>query len=215
MAGRSERHLGLAWLVVWACAVLMLSLYWEALYDSRGWSIANGGVGAATELIPMVLAACGLFLVGAAPQFQRPFLSASPRFESWRLFAWILLAAAAIGLLYVLVWYVSPPAEVRLDFRGNPAPTEGLELVTTGYWYPIALGALVLASSTTLAPGWIGRFSNALVEVLRGLAAPAGASGQRTRPPRFKRCPDCAERVQAAAKVCKHCGHRFEQNAAP
>jgi hypothetical protein len=27
---------------------------------------------------------------------------------------------------------------------------------------------------------------------------------------RQKHCPDCAERVQAAAKVCKHCGYRFD-----
>jgi hypothetical protein len=25
-----------------------------------------------------------------------------------------------------------------------------------------------------------------------------------------KTCPDCAEPVQEAANVCKHCGHRFE-----
>uniref|UniRef100_UPI0038CF2E0C zinc ribbon domain-containing protein n=1 Tax=Acetobacter senegalensis TaxID=446692 RepID=UPI0038CF2E0C len=25
-----------------------------------------------------------------------------------------------------------------------------------------------------------------------------------------KRCPDCAEIVQYQAKVCKHCGYRFE-----
>lgn len=24
-----------------------------------------------------------------------------------------------------------------------------------------------------------------------------------------KACPDCAEQVQTAAKVCRHCGHRF------
>jgi uncharacterized protein UPF0547 len=28
--------------------------------------------------------------------------------------------------------------------------------------------------------------------------------------PRMKRCPDCAEKVQAAAKVCRFCGYRFE-----
>jgi hypothetical protein len=27
---------------------------------------------------------------------------------------------------------------------------------------------------------------------------------------RHKVCPDCAETVKAEAKVCRHCGHKFE-----
>lgn len=30
-----------------------------------------------------------------------------------------------------------------------------------------------------------------------------------------KACPDCAERVPEAAKVCSHCGYRFEAAEAP
>ena len=36
-------------------------------------------------------------------------------------------------------------------------------------------------------------------------ASPPPEAGQRT-----KTCPDCAETVLAAARVCKHCGYRFE-----
>lgn len=55
-------------------------------------------------------------------------------------------------------------------------------------------------------------------------ATPASVSGSLagasmpTGQPRAtgKRCPDCAEGVQAAARVCKHCGYRFssEQESA-
>jgi predicted amidophosphoribosyltransferase len=30
-------------------------------------------------------------------------------------------------------------------------------------------------------------------------------------PPNTMKCPDCAERVKGEAKVCKHCGHKFEK----
>jgi hypothetical protein len=31
----------------------------------------------------------------------------------------------------------------------------------------------------------------------------------------LKRCPDCAETIQAAARVCKHCGRRFDDAPPP
>jgi Flp pilus assembly protein TadB len=30
-----------------------------------------------------------------------------------------------------------------------------------------------------------------------------------------KACPDCAEQVQANAKLCRHCGHDFDAPEAP
>lgn len=38
-------------------------------------------------------------------------------------------------------------------------------------------------------------------------APPPVASDQQTR--RVKVCPDCAEEVQADARLCKHCRHEF------
>lgn len=48
------------------------------------------------------------------------------------------------------------------------------------------------------------------------LKARAGASpperfGQPEAPPDTKTCPECAETVKAAAKLCRFCGHRFDQ----
>jgi hypothetical protein len=31
----------------------------------------------------------------------------------------------------------------------------------------------------------------------------------------YKRCPDCAEQVLAAARKCRYCGYRFDRAAAP
>ena len=47
------------------------------------------------------------------------------------------------------------------------------------------------------------------------LAAPRKTDRQnrQRKPPRAssatKKCPDCAETILAAARVCKHCGYRF------
>jgi predicted amidophosphoribosyltransferase len=50
---------------------------------------------------------------------------------------------------------------------------------------------------------------------LSGAAKDAAAFKQRLMGEGGKKCPDCAENVQADAKVCRFCGHHFEVVEAP
>jgi uncharacterized protein UPF0547 len=59
----------------------------------------------------------------------------------------------------------------------------------------------------------LARYCAAAVEDLRsgersGSLLDKIRTGGREEP--TKRCPDCAEKVKAAARVCRFCGHRFE-----
>jgi type VI protein secretion system component VasK len=58
--------------------------------------------------------------------------------------------------------------------------------------------------------GWIGVIVVALQSnrTLAAAAAPMALSAS-------KQCPECAEQVQVAANVCKHCGFRFEGASQP
>lgn len=47
--------------------------------------------------------------------------------------------------------------------------------------------------------------------ILTAIDRSGSGSAKPTGP--TKLCPDCAEPVQSAAKVCKHCGYRFEDTA--
>jgi hypothetical protein len=65
--------------------------------------------------------------------------------------------------------------------------------------------------------GWLGVLIVALqsrsqppVIVSASYAAPAQALPAPAAGP-TKQCPQCAEDVQAAARVCRFCGHRFEE----
>jgi len=56
---------------------------------------------------------------------------------------------------------------------------------------------------------YVGGLGAALIVVAGAMVAFSKPLG--TQPVEgIKQCPDCAETVQAAARVCKHCGYRFE-----
>jgi hypothetical protein len=52
-----------------------------------------------------------------------------------------------------------------------------------------------------------------VIVVLPLIAVGLRGSGLGRRVRGSKLCPDCAEEVKGAAKVCKHCGYRFEAKA--
>jgi hypothetical protein len=68
---------------------------------------------------------------------------------------------------------------------------------------PLGVGFQIaaVASAVALAGGVVIRKSPRIKEA----TAPTTTVAEPT-----KRCPDCAETVLAAARVCKHCHHRFE-----
>ncbi len=71
------------------------------------------------------------------------------------------------------------------------------------FWLILAIVVGVIAGSRNRSGfGW---FFLALIisPLIAGILVLAlGSSG--------KACPQCAEKVQPAAKVCKHCGHQFQ-----
>lgn len=92
----------------------------------------------------------------------------------------------------------------------------------------LASGLLLIIGATVLAEGCRssileGSECSALAESLYeddGLLAGAQVVGvlllvagvyDYTWGIRARRCPDCAETVAIEAKVCKHCGYRFEE----
>jgi hypothetical protein len=63
----------------------------------------------------------------------------------------------------------------------------------------------------TTEPGIVANPGIAIYVVWAGVAAAFIGSVMllRSRQPKTKKCPDCAETVLADANVCKHCGYRF------
>lgn len=101
-------------------------------------------------------------------------------------------AVAYFGLCAALVLYhvISPPA-----FSPATDPSTG-EVIVFPTTRSIGVFIALAGSLAMLAGAWM---------ITRWTAAP----------PAKKRCPQCAETVQPDARVCKHCGHRFDAPPAP
>jgi hypothetical protein len=61
--------------------------------------------------------------------------------------------------------------------------------------------------------GWLGVLIVALLSDRQPYDTGSPAASQVAQKT-MKRCPECAEEVQPDARVCRYCGHRFEEAAA-
>lgn len=107
----------------------------------------------------------------------------------------ILIIVGALGALALLCVLAG-------RIVGRYAESKGLHYRTWFWWgvfLPIPAFSLVM-----LAPSEEQRHRRAAARAVRR---------DQPRAPRHKRCPDCAETVQYEAKVCKHCGFRFDETA--
>ena len=105
--------------------------------------------------------------------------------------------AAAIVVVLVIVGVLVIWPVVVCFMKGKP----GMAILGLLVFTPIAwIGALRLAKPTS---SWAKkRYGPAQMEEAERRFGDAG----NTKP-----CPECAERVQADAKVCRFCGYRFDK----
>ncbi|HEX5508883.1 MAG TPA: superinfection immunity protein [Pseudolabrys sp.] len=59
--------------------------------------------------------------------------------------------------------------------------------------------------------GWVAALIWALSNPQVVSTKPVGDSTRYTKAEYEKTCPECAETVKGAAKVCRFCGHKFEE----
>ncbi|WP_457812116.1 zinc ribbon domain-containing protein [Sinorhizobium meliloti] len=84
--------------------------------------------------------------------------------------------------------------------------------------------AIIAASKGRSGAGWLlvglllGIFGVILIACLPALVKEVPRTPQQyaaiQEPRREKNCPDCGETVLDVAKVCKHCGYRFDHTQA-
>lgn len=122
---------------------------------------------------------------GIAIDAYRQFSNGRP---TWTVVA---LGVIALGVAILIGEDKSLRTLYPLNSAGEPNTSEAGTLV------PLALGVYVAGAGAcaSIVGGWLMRQSSA---------------GEATSAPQtLKRCPDCAELIQGAANVCKHCGRRF------
>jgi len=106
-------------------------------------------------------------------------------------------SAAAVFLVAVIATGVA-----LYDRAGNRFATKNVIVVVTG---PIAKSP----KRATPGIGIYGAGVGGLLTLVGGVWIMGWGYGGKEEGRRFKVCPDCAEKVLADTRVCKHCQHRF------
>jgi cytochrome c oxidase subunit IV len=113
-----------------------------------------------------------------------------------------VIAALFFGLIYFAIkglWRHSIAIALIAFLSISTLGIVGVFLIVVPMWFVYACIAPHLIRAAYLRRGWI--------EV--------GTQSSRNPPaPVEKTCPECAERVKAAANKCRFCGHHFEARAA-
>jgi ribosomal protein L37AE/L43A len=113
--------------------------------------------------------------------------------------SWAILVVSAY--LIGQAFYQGSGSRISL-YRITPFGGQGAQVESSAGVgiYAVGVGGLL-----GFIGGWMIRRGSPLLEDTESDHAP--------RDQTTKRCPDCAETVLAAAKVCKHCGYRFAPTA--
>ncbi len=103
------------------------------------------------------------------------------------------------GLAVALVVYTAQATSLHTLYPIGPGGEP--ETSAAGTVVPLGIAIYVAGAGTLLAllGGWTMRQTATVVPAVE--------------PEATTRCPECAETILAAARVCKHCGHRLEPMA--
>jgi hypothetical protein len=111
---------------------------------------------------------------------------------------WTVLVIGVIGIGLAVYAGTGERLELTSASPGNRLFGNVRETASPGVGiYAAGAGGLLVAYGGALLAGW-------------GI----WPGGSQLPARRTKRCPDCAETVLADARVCKHCGHHFDSEAA-
>jgi hypothetical protein len=134
---------------------------------------------------------------------------------------WVVVGAAALAVLF-LYPYVRYQGSSRIlallsalagiaaaattiydrNHISKALKVEGVSVGQVGWGLNVAMIASISLSAAAIILALVRRDP-----VIEGPAQPAPV---REAAPKTKTCPDCAETVLAAARVCKYCGYRYE-----